>query len=169
MPFDSANEAVRAVNQQPGSRYWLVKTEPDVYSYQDLETDGETGWDGVRNYQARNNLMAMRKHDLVLVYHSNTDPPGVVGVARVRAEHEPDPTQFDPTSPYYDAAARPDAPRWYWVRLQPERAVPLVTLERLRELPELSASRLTSKGNRLSVIEILEAEYHAIIEESERT
>jgi predicted RNA-binding protein with PUA-like domain len=157
------------VSPQHGTRYWLVKTEPDVYSYQDLEADGETGWDGVRNYQARNNLMAMRKDDLVLIYHSNADPPGVVGVARVSAEHEPDPTQFDPRSRYHDPASRPGAPRWYWVRLQPQQALPQVSLERLRELPELSASQLTAKGNRLSVIELRETEYRAIIDESERT
>lgn len=142
--------------------YWLVKTEPDVFSYDDLERHGSTGWDGVRNYQARNHLRAMRQGDLVVVYHSNTKPPGAVGVAEVSAEHTPDPTQFDPDSPYFDAASRPDEPRWSLVHLVPRDRLRLVSLDILRNEPGLRASRLVAKGNRLSVLPLTKGEFETI-------
>lgn len=141
---------------------WLVKTEPDVFSYDDLERLGSTGWDGVRNYQARNHLRTMRRGDLVIVYHSNADPPGAAGIAEVSAEHTADPSQFDPTSPYFDAASRPEEPRWSWVQLVPRERLRLVPLDVLRSTPELAASRLLAKGNRLSVLPLTSREFDAV-------
>lgn len=142
--------------------YWLVKTEPDVFSYDDLERIGSTGWDGVRNYQARNHLRAMRRGDLVVVYHSNAKPPGVAGIAIVAGEHSPDPSQFDPMSPYFDPTARMEEPRWSLVRLEPYRRTVFLPLDALRGVPELSTSRLLAKGNRLSVLPLTPAEFTAI-------
>lgn len=142
--------------------YWLVKTEPDVFSYDDLERLGSTGWDGVRNYQARNHLRAMRRGDLVIVYHSNANPPGAAGIAEVSAEHSVDPTQFDAASPYFDAASRHDDPRWSLVHLAPRERLRLVPLEALRAASGLATSRLVAKGNRLSVLPLTRDEFETI-------
>lgn len=150
-------------------RYWLVKTEPDTFSFSDLEKNPDSGWDGVRNYQARNNLRAMRLGDRVLVYHSNTTTPGVVGVAEVTEEHLPDPTQFDDSSPYHDPASTPENPRWSWVRLRALHALKLVSLEQLKAMSELDGSQLTAKGNRLSVLELTRAQYQAIVKRGKNT
>lgn len=147
----------------PSRRYWLVKTEPETFSFTDLEKNPDTGWDGVRNYQARNNLKAMNVGDPVLVYHSNTTVPGVVGAATVTEGHQPDPTQFDDRSPYYDPASARENPRWYWVRLRAVHPLELVSLEQLKHMPELAGSQLTAKGNRLSVVELTRAQYQAIV------
>ena len=99
-------------------QYWLVKSEPDVFSFADLQArkERETDWDGVRNYQARNFLRAMAVGDEVLFYHSSCPEPGVAGIASVTRSAAPDPTQFDPKSPGYDAASTREAPRWDAVR-----------------------------------------------------
>src|SRR5690606_27380899 len=113
---------------------WLMKSEPDVFSIDDLQAQMRTLWDGVRNYQARNFMMKdMRPGDNVLIYHSNAKPSAVVGVAKVSAEAVPDPTQFDKKSPYYDPKATPDKPRWYCVEVKFERkfARP-ITLEEIK-------------------------------------
>jgi predicted RNA-binding protein with PUA-like domain len=93
-------------------KHWLVKTEPDVYSIDDLKRDRKTEWTGVRNYQARNFLREMHVGDMVLVYHSNAEPSGVVGVGKVVRLAEADPTQFDKKSEYYEPKATKEAPRW---------------------------------------------------------
>ena len=113
---------------------WLCKTEPDVYSIDDLRRDGTTGWEGVRNYQARNFMRdGMAPGDRVLVYHSNTDPAGVAGIAEVVGEAIPDPTQFDPESEFHDPKSSRAAPRWLMRRLRfVERFGRVVTLEELR-------------------------------------
>lgn len=99
-------------------KFWLMKSEPDVFSIDDLKRDGETTWEGVRNYTARNFMRdGMSLGDLVLYYHSNAEPPGIVGVGRISGLAEPDPSQFDPESPYYDEDAKPQEPRWLMVRL----------------------------------------------------
>lgn len=143
-----------------------MKSEPDDYSYEQLELDGRTAWDGVRNYQARNFMRDdMKIGDKVLFYHSSTAVPGVVGVARVSSEPYPDPTQFDPKSNYFDAKASEAEPRWFLVDIEPVRRLPrLVSLAEMREDPPLAEMRLLARGNRLSVMPI-EAEHAARIEE----
>lgn len=97
------------------ARHWLMKSEADVYSIEDLERDGTTHWDGVRNYQARNNMREMAVGDRVLYYHSRQNPPAVAGLAEVSREAYPDPTQFDRKSRYFDEKSDPDDPRWWLV------------------------------------------------------
>ncbi len=137
----------------PSPRYWLVKTEPDVYSIDDLKRDRVTGWDGVRNYQARNFMRDdMRRGDLVLVYHSNSEPPGIVGLASVDQEGHPDLTAFDPEDPHFDPKSDPNAPRWIQVSLRFKRRFRrILPLALLREDPHLAGLALLQRGQRLSV------------------
>lgn len=93
--------------------YWLLKSEPDVFSIDDLKGTKKEPWDGVRNYQARNNLQAMQKGDLALFYHSRTDPPHVAGLCKIVKEAYPDKTAFDPTAKYYDPKSNKKNPRWF--------------------------------------------------------
>ena len=143
--------------------HWLMKSEPDVFSYDDLVRVKREGWDGVRNYQARNFMRTMRTGDLVIFYHSNATPPGAAGIARVVGEAEPDPTQFDPASKYFDPTSSPDDPRWDWVTLGPKKRLRFVPLDVLRTIPELADCQLLARGNRLSVIPLTEAEFAAIV------
>ncbi len=147
---------------------WLFKSEPDVFSYDDLVRNKREGWDGVRNYMARNNMRAMRKGDLAIFYHSNAKPPGVAGICKVVKEAEPDPTQFDPTSKYYDAKSDPADPRWDWVTLAPVRALPFVPLDDLKSMRALAKCPLVARGNRLSVVPLTEREFDAIVAEADR-
>ena len=135
-----------------GTKIWLMKSEPDVYSIDDLERDGTEPWEGVRNYQARNFMREMAEGDLVLFYHSNAKPPGVAGVCRVSRTAYPDPTQFDPKSDYYDAKSKKDEPRWSMVDVTfVEKFAEEVSLQTLKEDPALDGMRVTQKGSRLSV------------------
>lgn len=143
--------------------HWLMKSEPDVFSYDDLVKVKREGWDGVRNYQARNFMREMRKGDLVIFYHSNATPPGVAGVARIVGEAEPDPTQFDPKSKYFDPKSSPDDPRWDWVTLGPKKRLRYLPLDELRQMPELADCQLLARGNRLSVMPLTDAEFDAIV------
>lgn len=133
--------------------FWLMKSEPDVYSIANLERDGVTGWEGVRNYLARNLMRdGMRDGDLVLFYHSNAKPPGVAGVARVQGAAVPDPSQFDPKSEYCDVDSNPQDPRWMMVRVAfVERFEAVVGLPALRADKKLRGLPLLEKGQRLSV------------------
>ena len=140
-----------------------MKSEPDVFSYDDLVTVRREGWDGVRNYQARNFMREMRTGDLVIFYHSNATPPGVAGVAKIVKEAEPDPTQFDPSSKYFDPKSSPEDPRWDWVTLAPKKRLKFISLDDLRAMPELEDCRLLARGNRLSVMPLAEAEFAAIV------
>ena len=144
--------------------HWLLKSEPDVFGYPDLERLGREPWNGVRNYQARNNLRAMRVGDLCLFYHSNAKPNGIAGIARVSVEAHPDNLQFDPASPYHDPRSSPHDPRWSMVEVMPVRAFPRVlTLDALRELPEWAESPLIRKGTRLSVLPVTDTEFRAAL------
>ncbi len=142
---------------------WLLKSEPDVFSYDDLVRAKREGWDGIRSYQARNYMRDMQKGDQGLFYHSNAKPAGVAGICKIVKTAEPDPTQFDPTSKYYDPASTPDDPRWDWVTIAPVKKLPFVSLEELRALPELAHSRLLAKGNRLSVFPLTDEEFDTIV------
>ena len=140
-----------------------MKSEPDVFSYDDLVRVKREGWDGVRNYQARNFMRAMRKGDLVIFYHSNATPPGAAGIAKIAGEAEPDPTQFDPASKYFDPKSSPDDPRWDWVTLAPKKRLRFVSLDVLRTIPALANCQLLARGNRLSVMPLSDAEFAAIV------
>jgi predicted RNA-binding protein with PUA-like domain len=142
---------------------WLLKSEPESFGYDDLVRVKREGWDGVRSYQARNYLREMRVGDQAIFYHSNAKPPGAAGVCKVVRTAEPDPTQFDPSSHYYDPDSPPDDPRWDWVTVAPVRALRFVPLDELKAMPELANSRLLAKGNRLSVLPLTEEEFAAIV------
>ena len=134
-------------------RYWLIKSEPEVYSIEHLEQDGTSGWEGVRNYQARNSMRDdMKDGDLVLYYHSNADPSGVAGVAKVSGPPVPDPSQFDKKSEYFDATSKKDDPRWMMARFAfVERFDRVVPLEVLKADRTLTGMPVLQKGQRLSV------------------
>ena len=129
----------------------------------DLVRVKREGWDGVRNYEARNSMRAMQKGDLAIFYHSNATPPGAAGIAKVVKAAEPDPTQFDPRSKYFDPTSNPDDPRWDWVTIAPVKRLRLVPLDELRTLPELAECRLLAKGSRLSVLPLTQVEFDAIV------
>ncbi len=145
-------------------KHWLFKTEPDTYSIDDLKREGCCGWEGIRNYQARNRLRdEVRKGDTVLIYHSSCAEPSVVGLAEVIGDARPDPTQFHPESPYYDPKSSPQAPRWVLVDLcwQETFTNPL-TLKAIKAAPEFSDMELVSRG-RLSIQQVDAAAMHAIV------
>lgn len=143
--------------------HWLMKSEPDVFSYDDLVRVRREGWDGIRNYQARIYLREMRKGDQAIFYHSNATPPGAAGVCRIVKGAEPDPTQFDPSSKYFDPTSPIDTPRWDLVTVAPVKRLNYVSLDELRTIPELADCRLLARGNRLSVMPLTEAEFAAIV------
>ena len=144
--------------------HWLIKSEPDVFSIEALRRDGTTHWEGVRNYQARNHLRAMQVGDLVLFYHSNADPPGVAGVARVCREAYPDSSQFDPRSDYYDAASKPEDPRWSLVDVEFVEELPqLVSLDTLKEDESLDGMLVRKRGMRLSVQPVERAHFARVL------
>lgn len=135
--------------------YWLMKSEPEVYSLRDLQRDQNTLWDGVRNYQARNFLREMQVGDLAFFYHSNTAPPGIVGLMRVSQPNLVDPTQFDANSKYYDAKSKPDNPRWQTVQVEyVETFLNLVSLDLLRQQFSSDDLWVVRQGNRLSVMPV---------------
>lgn len=146
-------------------KHWLMKSEEDVYSIADLERDGRTPWDGVRNYEARNLMRdRMSPGDLVLYYHSNARPTGVVGIARVASEPYPDPTQFDPDSPYHDGKATRGEPRWWLVDLEfVERFPRTVPLSEIKEHPALRKMVLVKRA-RLSVQPVRAEEFELVVE-----
>lgn len=149
------------------SRYWLFKSEPSVFSFDDLLATPRrtTAWEGVRNYQARNRLRdELKRGDGVLFYHSSCAVPGVAGLCTVVREGYPDPHQFDPRSRYFDPKADPAAPRWWLVDVKAEQALPqLVTLERIKATPALAKMDLLRRGNRLSIQPVTAAEWKAIL------
>jgi predicted RNA-binding protein with PUA-like domain len=132
--------------------YWLMKTEPDVYSIDDLAKAGISPWEGVRSYQARNHMRDMRVDDLALFYHSSTEPPGVVGISRICREAYPDDTQFNAKSEYFDAKSKKEAPRWDRVDVEMVEKFPgIVTLETLKNDPACEGMLVIKRGMRLSV------------------
>ena len=150
-----------------GIHYWLVKTEPDVFSIQDLAKAPKqtTCWDGVRNYQARNMLRdQMKLGDRVLVYHSSTEPMAIVGIATVVKEGYPDHTAWDKKDPHYDPDSTKESPRWFMVDIQLERIFdrPL-TLAELRKNPALKEMELLRKGSRLSVQPVTKSQFEAVV------
>lgn len=146
-------------------RYFLVKTEPGVFSIDDLKKRKTEPWDGVRNYQARNIMRDdMKLGDKVLFYHSNATPAGVVGVCRVASKPYPDPSQFDMTGKYFDPKSPPDNPRWILVDVAfVKKFKRTVSLAEMKSHPALQQMRLVQRGNRLSVMPVT-AEEFAVIE-----
>jgi predicted RNA-binding protein with PUA-like domain len=145
---------------------WLIKTEPDVYSFADLmaEPGRTTHWHGVRNYQARNLMREMRRGDRVLVYHSGCEPPHVAGLARVVREAYPDSSAWDPASEYHDPAANPENPRWSMVDVQGEEALPApVSLAELKGNPRLAGMAVVQRGQRLSVQRVRDEELDEVL------
>ena len=150
----------------PGRRYWLMKSEPGAFSIDDLARSPKqiTHWDGVRNYQARNFMRAMAVGDPVLFYHSNAEPPAVVGIAEVVRTAYPDETQFDKTSHHYDPASVRSAPRWDMVDIRYRQTFKTsLSLDRLRQEPQLKSMVLLRKGSRLSVQPVTEAEWATVL------
>jgi predicted RNA-binding protein with PUA-like domain len=144
--------------------YWLVKSEPDVFSFDDLVAARKKGthWDGVRNYAARNHLRAMKAGDLVLFYHSSVIPSAVVGVAEVSREAYPDHTALDASHPHFDPKSKPDNPSWYMVDLRAveplERPVTLDEIKKTKGLEQMALVRL----GRLSVQPVTKSEYDIV-------
>ena len=136
-------------------QYWLMKSEPEVFSIDDLNRSVIEAWDGVRNYQARNFIKQMKINDLVFFYHSNCNPPGIAGLMRIAKEAYPDHTSWDRATPYYDPKSTSEAPRWFMVDVsfvqKFRQFIPLKTLRQHKELEDLLLLR---KGNRLSVMPV---------------
>ena len=148
------------------TRYWLMKSEPGECAIDDAMAARRrtVPWTGVRNYQARNFMRDdMSVGDGVLFYHSSCPEPGIAGIARVASASKPDPTQFDPESPYFDAVSRPDNPRWLLVDVQALRKTRLLALPELRAVPELADMLLLRKGNRLSITPVSDAHWQLIV------
>ncbi|MDR3447273.1 MULTISPECIES: EVE domain-containing protein [Dyella] len=147
------------------TQYWLMKSEPDAFSIDDLKKKGQEAWDGVRNYQARNFMRdGMRVGDRIFFYHSNCAEPGIVGIAEVATDAYPDPSQFDPKSKYFDAASSRDNPRWALVDVKfVKKLKHTITLKQLQAEPALADMALVRKGNRLSVMPVGAEEWRHIL------
>ena len=147
-------------------RYWLLKSEPESFSFDDLMARPRqtTGWDGVRNYQARNFMRdEMKKGDLVFFYHSSTDPSEIVGIAEVVRESYPDPTAFDAKDSHFDPKSKPEAPTWMMVDIKGLRRLPKpLSLAELRGVKGLEKMVLLQRGSRLSVQPVTESEWKVV-------
>lgn len=146
-------------------RYWLMKTEPDAYSIDDLKRDGSEHWDGIRNYQARNSMRDdMRVGDMVLFYHSVEKPVGVVGVAKICKEAYPDFTAFDPDSKYHDPKSKAESPTWMMVDVAfVEKWADTVSLEELKDDPNVDGMLVVKKGMRLSIQPVEKAHFDYVL------
>ncbi|MDB5265936.1 MAG: hypothetical protein JWM39_649 [Parcubacteria group bacterium] len=149
---------------KPEPGHWLVKSEPTSYSIDNLKKDKKTPWTGVRNYTARNFMRdGMRPGDPVLFYHSSCPVPGVYGVAKVASEAYPDPTQFDPKSPYYDPKATKEKPIWFLVDIAfVKKLAQPIRLEQIKKDMRLKDMTLLQRGNRLSVMSVNLSEFRVI-------
>ncbi len=145
-------------------RFWLMKTEPDTFGIEDLKRVGEEPWSGVRNFTARNYMKDMAEGDVILFYHSSCPIPGVYGLAQVSQTAEPDETQFDKKSEYYDPRATIEKPLWYCVHVSYDRTFEHpVTLAAMRKDPKLASMITLQPGSRLSVTPVTKAEYEHIL------
>lgn len=149
-------------------KYWLMKSEADVFSIDELKRSKRTLWEGVRNYQARNFMMReMNLGDQVLFYHSNASPSGIVGIAEVSAPHQPDPTALQRGSDYFEPRATPENPVWYCVEIAFKSKFPhLMSLDILRQIPELGEMMVLKRGSRLSIQPVSQAEFQTIVAHS---
>ena len=146
-------------------KHWLMKSEPDTFSIDDLKRKKQEPWDGVRNYQARNFMRdGMRVGDKIFFYHSNCAVPGIVGLAEVATEAYPDPSQFDAKSHYYDPKSKPEEPRWMLIEVKfVKKLSRTISLEELKANEALSDMALVRKGNRLSVMPVSAGEWRLIL------
>jgi predicted RNA-binding protein with PUA-like domain len=145
-------------------RYWLFKTEPDVFSIDDLAREKVSFWEGVRNYQARNFLRDdVKPGDLVLFHHSSTNPPGVIGIAEIVESGIHDPHQFDPNSKYFDPKSPKENPRWYGVKLKlHSKFKRLISLNELKTISGLEKMVVIQKGSRLSIQPVTKKEFDIV-------
>jgi len=147
-----------------GRHCWLMKTEPDTFSIDDLSRRGRTCWDGVRNFQARNNMKSMRVGDDVLFYHSSSKVIGVAGLARVCRAAYPDHTAWDRDGDYFDERSTPDRPLWYMVDVEfVEKFPEIVTLAEIKASPALEGMRVAQRGQRLSVQPVDPEHFDAVV------
>ncbi len=143
--------------------YWLMKSEPDEYSIDDLERDGRSSWFGVRNYQARNFMRdQMRVGELAFFYHSSCPEPGIAGICRIASVAKPDASQFDPKGDYFEPKATRERPIWFCVDVEFVERFPLIPLAALRAAPELAEMTILKRGNRLSITPVTEAEWRFV-------
>ena len=143
--------------------HWLLKTEPEAFSIDDLARLGVAPWDGVRSYMARNNLQAMKLGERAFFYHSSTEPKGVVGICEVVREAYPDHTAFDPESKYYDPRCKPEAPTWFMPDVRFVQKFPrMIELSVIRRTPGLENMTLVQRGMRLSVQPVSDEEWAII-------
>ena len=171
MSIPAASDTAMPPEQAPrtlhGQRFWLMKNEPDEYSFAHaLAAPGATiAWNGVRNYQARNFMRdEMQPGDGVLYWHSSCAEPGIYGLARIAGNLRVDPSQFDPEDPYYDPKSPRDKPRWLTLDVQAlKAAAPALLIAALRRHPELEQMRVLQKGNRLSITPVTPAEWDFIV------
>jgi len=145
--------------------YWLLKSEPDAYSIDDLARDGRSMWDGIRNYQARNMMRdEMQVGDEAFFYHSSCAEPGIAGILKIASKPYPDPTQFDPRSKYHDPKSTSDDPRWQLVDVQFVRKLArTIPLTELKEQPGLDEMILLRRGNRLSIMPVAKRHWDLIL------
>lgn len=148
-------------------KYWLMKTEPDAFSIDDLKNSPKktSSWDGVRNYQVRNFMRdEMKKGDLAFIYHSSCKEIGIAGVAEVVKESYPDHTAFDPKSKYFDPKSDPETPRWFMVDVKWKKSFKrIISLKEIKEHPTLSEMLVAKKGQRLSITPVKKSEFETIL------
>tara|TARA_B100001115_G_scaffold166447_1_gene144728 strand:- start:79 stop:540 length:462 start_codon:yes stop_codon:yes gene_type:complete len=145
-------------------KFWLMKSEPDAYSIETLEKEKETIWDGIRNYQARNFMRKMSIGDQAFFYHSNCKTPGIVGLMKIVSKNIIDPTQFDKNSKYYDSKSEKSNPRWDCVKVQfLFKSNEILSLQELRSLFNAEDLLVVKKGNRLSILPVIEKSANLII------
>jgi predicted RNA-binding protein with PUA-like domain len=164
----AAKGRVEAAAPAAGRNYWLVKSEPGTFSFDDLlaRPDRTTYWDGVRNFAARGHLRAMKKGDQVFFYHSSSDPSAIVGIAEVAREAYPDPTALDPGDPHYDPKSNPDAPTWFMVDVRGVEPLPRpVSLDDIKKTKTLASMALVRLG-RLSVQPVTPKEWETVLKMS---
>lgn len=147
------------------TKYWIMKSDAEVYSIKDLQKEKKTLWDGVRNYQARNFMMKdMQVKDQVLFHHSLSQPPGIAGAAEVSSPAQPDPTAWDPRSKYFDPKSSRRSPRWYCVEVSFKKIFKnFIPLEQLRKEALLKSMLVLKKGQRLSIMPVTQKEFEHII------
>jgi len=143
--------------------YWLMKSDVDDYTIDDLKRDGKVDWVGVRNYQARNFMRdSMKLGDLAFFYHSNAEPPGIAGVMKIVGEAKPDLMQFEKKSIYYDPKATKDSPRWILREVEFVKKIDFIPLEEIRKNPGCKKMMILQKGSRLSITPVTEEEWKAL-------